>query len=88
MTNQTVVLHTNERGDLTVYSDPGVRVIWCSDLVPHDRLYQDNPGPIPAGLLDGPIGFMNDGSPAAARVSRGIKEANGLPVFEVVPSHD
>jgi len=80
-----VVLHTDETGNITVYADKGVRVVWCSDLAPNDRMYQADPAPIPDGLLDGYMGFSGDRSPPAARASRAIREAYGLPMLDVVP---
>jgi len=81
----TVVLHTDETGNVTVYADKGVRVVWCSELSPNDRLYLADPAPIPDGLLDGALGFAGDRSPPAARASRAIREAYGLPILDVVP---
>lgn len=84
MTKPTVVLHIDEAGDVTIYADGEVNVIWCSDLVPADRLYRVTPAPIPADLLDGEIGHKTDNSPAATRLSNAIKEANGFPTLEVI----
>ena len=84
MTKPTVAIHIDEAGGVQVYADGEVDVIWVSDLTPDDRCYRATPEPIPAGLIDGDIGHQGDRSPAAAKLSKFVKEAYGLPAFEVV----
>lgn len=79
----TVVLHVDVDGNVVVYADGAVDVIYAYDLTPDDRLYRCNPEPIPAGLLDGPIGAAGDGSPAEARITRAVRDAFGMPAFDV-----
>ena len=84
MSNNKVVFHIGENGDVAIYADGDVNVYWVSELTPNDRIYQGSPDPIPDGMLDGHIGHKNDDSPAAKKLSRLVREANGLPVFDVV----
>lgn len=84
----TVVLHVDEHGNVSTYADGAVDVIFAYDLTPGDRLYRCNPAPIPAGLLDDKIGSADDGSPAEARISRAVRDAFGLPAFDVVSRDD
>lgn len=80
-TKPTVALHISERGDITVYADGDVNVFWVSDIAAEDRVYQGNPPPIPAGLLDGPVGHRFDGSQAHVKLERITKQAYGEPVL-------
>lgn len=84
MSKPTVVLHIDALGNVEVFADGEVDVIWVSDLAPNDRCYRATPEPIPAGLIDEEVGHQGDGSPAAAKLSKFIKEAYGLPAFEVI----
>lgn len=79
-----VVLHVDQHGNVSTYANGEVDVIFAYDLTPDDRLYRCDPAPIPDGLLDGEVGNADDGSPAEARISRAVREAFGLPAFDVV----
>jgi hypothetical protein len=57
-----VVIDWDEYGRHTIYADDGVEVIDCNVHTPEDVLYRYSPGAIPEGWLDGPIGYLGDGS--------------------------
>ncbi len=64
-TRPRAVIHFDEDGWPTFYSDDTVDVIIVDDRAPNDRIYRQDPRPIPSGMLDGRIGTKHDGSPAA-----------------------
>jgi hypothetical protein len=83
-TRPRVVIYVDQNGNWSVQADPGVDVYSVDELVPHDRVYQMNPDHIEDGVLDGEVHHENDGSAAAARITRAVREAHGMPAFEVI----
>ena len=64
-----VVLRYTDPGDAPeIYADDGVEVLVVCEYTPSDRIYRTAPQPVPAGMLDGPVGHLHDGSAAEARV--------------------
>ena len=61
-----VLIDWKENGDFTVYADGEVEVFSRSEHIPDDMLYRFSPDPIPEGWLDGPFGYIGDGSLADA----------------------
>lgn len=84
MSEKRVVIYTDHHGNWSVQADEGVTVYSIVELVPDDRVYRMEPDPIDETLLIGEVHHKNDGSPAAARISKAVKEANGIPFLEPV----
>ena len=59
-----VVIDWDSHGRHTVHADDGVEVFDRTIHHPDDVLYRYSPAPIPDGWLDGPIGYLGDGSAA------------------------
>ena len=78
------VVHFDESGEISYYSDPGVTVYIVDDRAPDDRIYQFSQYDIPAGMLDGEIGSADDESPAQARAIRAVAEMEGRSHLTVV----
>jgi hypothetical protein len=62
-----VVIHQDEQGEITVFSDDGVTIFWVDERAPDDRVYEMTRHPIPSGMLHGPVGRHKDGSSADAK---------------------
>lgn len=86
MTKLRVVIYVDDTGCWSVQADPGVEVFSVDELVPDDRVYRMDPASIDEIVLTGEIHHAQDGSPAAARVTRAVREAYGMPLLDIVPN--
>jgi len=80
----TVVIRNDEDGNIQVYREGHVDIIWCDDRAPQDRLYRMRGDPIPDGLLDGEVGHVGDNSAASIRAQRALRYIEGRPAFDVI----
>lgn len=79
-----VVIHYDEAGEISVYSDDGTDIYWVDERVPNDRIYQMGNYAIPDGLLVGDIGHMDDESPASIRANAAISRIEGRSHLSVI----
>ena len=88
MTKLRVAIRFDPFGLPEFFADEGVEVYSVCDFTPSDRVYRCSPGPIPDGLLEGPIGHKDDGSAANTRAIRAVKMMEGESHLSVVSTED